>query len=114
MRNHQDKYFFFINIACRNDANLIKWLHDSIFANFEHLVSLFTLFRNNLLGACQELSRNSHIKVERMSRLKPRDLERQLIQNGEPDAWDEHNRAHDKCAFIHGMGVGVRPGNDGL
>ncbi len=23
--------------------------------------------------------------------LYPRDLERYLIQNGEPDAWDEHN-----------------------
>ncbi len=48
---------------------MIKWLRAAIFANFEHLVSLFTLFRNNLLGTCQELSRNFNIKVERMSRL---------------------------------------------
>ncbi len=68
VRNHQDKYFF-IYLACRSDANVIKWLRAAIFANFEHLVSLFTLFRNNLLGACQELSRNSDIKVERMSPL---------------------------------------------
>ncbi len=68
MRNYQDNYFL-INVACRSDANLIKWLCVAIFANFEHLVSLFTLFRNNLLGVCQELSRNYDIKVERMSRL---------------------------------------------
>ncbi len=49
------------------------------------------MFCNNLLRACQELSWNSDIKVERMSHLEPRDLERQLIQNGEPDAWDEHS-----------------------
>ncbi len=87
VRNHHDNYFL-INVACRSDANLITWLHATIFANFEHLVSLF---RYNLLGACQELSRNSDIKVERISRLLPRELERQLIPNGEPDAWDEHN-----------------------
>ncbi len=48
VRNHQYN-FFLINVACRSDANLIKWLPAAI---FEHLVSLFTLFRNNLLGAC--------------------------------------------------------------
>ncbi len=68
VRNQQDNYFL-INVACKSDANLIKWLYAAIFANFEHLVSLFTLFHNNLLGACQELSRNSDIKVERMSHL---------------------------------------------
>ncbi len=66
--NHQDNYIL-IKIECRSDANRIKWSRAAIFANFEHLVSLFTLFRNNLIGACQELSRNSDIKVEMMSRL---------------------------------------------
>ncbi len=54
VRNYQDNYFL-INVACRSEANLMKWLCAAIFANFEHLVSLFTLFHNNLLGACQEL-----------------------------------------------------------
>ncbi len=69
--NHQDNYFL-INIACRSDANLINggWSSriDISKVEIQHLVSLFTLFRNNLVSACQELGRNSEIKVERMSR----------------------------------------------
>ncbi len=88
--NHQDNYFLInmINVACRSDANLINghWSSrvDIWKVKIQHLVSLFTLFRNYLLSACQELSRNSNIKVAW-------NLEHQLIQNGEPDAWDEHN-----------------------
>ncbi len=37
------------------------WLHTYI--QIQHRVSLFTLFHNNLLSACQELSGNSDIKV---------------------------------------------------
>ncbi len=69
--NHQDNYFL-INIACRSDANLINghWSSqvDISKVKIQHLVSLFTLFRKNLVSACQKLSRNSDIKVERMSR----------------------------------------------
>ncbi len=35
----------------------------------QHLVSLFTLFCNNLVSVCEELRRNSDIKVERTSHL---------------------------------------------
>ncbi len=34
VRNHEDNYFLII-VACRSDANMIKWLHAAIFANFE-------------------------------------------------------------------------------
>ncbi len=78
--NHQDNYFL-INVACRSDANLIngQWSSrvDISKVNIQHLVSLFTLFHNSLVSACQELSRNSNIKVEKMSHhLLPRNLER--------------------------------------
>ncbi len=45
---HHDNYFL-INVAYRNEANLING-HRSF--NIQHLVSLFTLFRNNLVSAC--------------------------------------------------------------
>ncbi len=34
VQNHEDNYFL-INVACRSDANMIKWLYAAIFANFE-------------------------------------------------------------------------------
>ncbi len=34
VQNHEDNYFL-INIAYRSDANMIKWSHAAIFANFE-------------------------------------------------------------------------------
>ncbi len=34
VRNHEDNYFL-INVACRSDASMIKWLYAAIFANFE-------------------------------------------------------------------------------
>ncbi len=72
VRNHQDNYFL-INIACKSDANVINghWSSrvDISKVKIQYLVSLFTLLRNNLVSACQELSHNSDIKVERMSRL---------------------------------------------
>ncbi len=78
--NHQDNHFFFINVACRSDANLINgdWssLVDISKVKIQHLVSLFTLFRNDLVSACEELSCNSDIKVERVSHhLQQHDLE---------------------------------------
>ncbi len=42
---------------------------DILKVKIQHLVSLFTLLSNNLVNACQELSHNSDIKGERMSRL---------------------------------------------
>ncbi len=30
VQNHQDNYFL-INVACRSDANMIKWPHAAIF-----------------------------------------------------------------------------------
>ncbi len=71
VRNHQDNYFL-INVACRSEANLINghwssWV-DISKVKIQHLVSLFTLFHNNLVSACQELYRNSDINVERVSR----------------------------------------------
>ncbi len=44
VQNHQDNYFL-INLSYRSDTNLING-HGSTF------VSLFTLFRNNLVSAC--------------------------------------------------------------
>ncbi len=34
VQNHEDKYFW-VNVACRSHANMIKLLHSAIFANFE-------------------------------------------------------------------------------
>ncbi len=34
VRNNQDN-FFLINVACRSNANMIKWLRAAIFSNFE-------------------------------------------------------------------------------
>ncbi len=34
VRNHQDNYFL-INVACKSNANMIKWPHAAIFANFK-------------------------------------------------------------------------------
>ncbi len=64
VRNHQDNKFL-INVACRSDANLING-HWSSGINIskvkiQHLVSIFTLFHNNLVSECQEC--NSDIKV---------------------------------------------------
>ncbi len=53
VQNHQDNYFFFINIAYRSDAKPDKWTCVIIWKmKVQHLVSLFTLFRNNLVSAC--------------------------------------------------------------
>ncbi len=35
VRNHQDNHFFYINVACRSDVNLIKWQRAAISTNFE-------------------------------------------------------------------------------
>ncbi len=52
VRNHQDNYFL-IKVAYRSDANLINGHGVNISkVKIQHLVSLFTLFHNNLVSAC--------------------------------------------------------------
>ncbi len=56
VQNHQDNYLL-INVGCRSDANLINGHWSSRVdilkvKKIRHLVSLFTLFHNNVVNEC--------------------------------------------------------------